>query len=173
MLWSAAMFAFSRHYLSLCIAATALSGCVGDSSRYPSLDIRPAERIQRTANPVEPLPLPEQPAVSGQALANITERARAAHAEFLSAAPRAAQLANSASGFEAGNNEWAAAQVALADLDSARSSAAISLGELDILYVDARLSNQALASIDSAREEVLAMLREEDRILADLRATVR
>ncbi|MFN2100204.1 hypothetical protein [Altererythrobacter sp. MF3-039] len=167
------MFPLSRHYLSLSIAATILSGCAGDPGRYPSLDIRPAERIQGSVNPAAPFPFPEQPAVSEQTLATITERARSAHAEFLSAAPRAAQLASSVSGREAGSNEWAAAQVALADLDSARSSAAISLGELDILYVDARLSNQALAPIDSAREEVLAMLREEDRILADLRATVR
>ena len=163
----------SPHSIGGLLAATCLlSACAGESSRYPSLDIRPAERIQGTANPVAPIDVPQTPAVSGQTLTEITDRARSAHADFLAAAPGAQALAAAASGSEPGSNEWASAQVALADLDSARSNAAISLGELDILYMDARLSNQRLDEIDSARAAVLAMLTDEDQILAELRAGV-
>lgn len=167
------MINVSRQSICLCAALTVVAACASDSSRYPSLDIRPAERVQGTVNPVAPIEVPSPPAVSGQALANIAERAGTAHANFLAAVPGTRRLADNAAGTEVGSNAWAAAQVALADLDSARSNAAISLGELDILYMDARLSNQALQEIDSARHAVLAMLGEEDRILADLRAKVR
>ena len=47
--------------------------------------------------------------------------------------------------------------------------AAIALGSLDLLYVDATLSFEERDEVGAARAEVLAMIDEEDRILADLR----
>ena len=167
------MIASTKQIACLCAAAALLTACAGESSRYPSLDIRPAERVRGTANPVAPIEQPAAPAVSEQTLAGITERASSAHARFLAAMPNAQSRAQAALDAAPGDADWAAAQVALADLDSARSQAAISLGELDILYTDARLANQALDGIDSARRDVLTMLGEEDRVLAELRATVR
>lgn len=159
--------------LGLAVAALALTGCAGESSRYPSLDIRPAERVQGTLIPVVPSPRPSPAPVDGQLIANIADRAAAAHTGFLAAAPEATAIARNAQGAEVGSAAWAEAQVALADLDSSRSQTAISLGELDILYVDSRLANNSLEAIDEARKTVLAMLAEEDRILADLRRGVR
>ncbi len=166
------MITLRKEFLTLGATASVLAACASESSRYPTLDIRPAERVQGTVNPVTPIERPSQPEVSGQTLAAITTRAGAAHTDFLAATPRATELAEGAVGAEVGSDAWAVAQVALADLDSARSKAAVSLGELDILYTDARLSFQTLEEIDAARQTVLAMLIEEDEILADLRAKV-
>ena len=164
------MTTLCNQYLALAAMTSLLAACASESSRYPSLDIRPAERVQGTADPVAPIEIPAQPVVSGDTLANITGQAQAAHTDFLAATPRARELVESALGSDTGSNSWAAAQVALADLDSARSKAAISLGNLDILYTDAHLGNQGLQGIDAARKAVLEMLNEEDQILADLRA---
>ncbi|MBL4717120.1 MAG: hypothetical protein JKZ02_01450, partial [Erythrobacter sp.] len=65
------------------------------------------------------------------------------------------------------------AQVALADLDSARSIAAIALGDLDILYTAATVQAEDATPIAAARMTVIALVAEEDDVLARLRAQVR
>ncbi|HCJ22795.1 MAG TPA: hypothetical protein DHV64_14940, partial [Erythrobacter sp.] len=78
-----------------------------------------------------------------------------------------------AAGSAIGSDSWATAQVALADLDSARSIAATALGDLDILYTAATVQAQDSAAIAAARETVIALVREEDDVLARLRAQIR
>ncbi|MBQ94518.1 MAG: hypothetical protein CL510_01610, partial [Actinobacteria bacterium] len=68
---------------------------------------------------------------------------------------------------------WAAAQVALADLDSARSNSAVALGDLDILYAAARVQAQDAEAIEAARNVVIALVAEEDAVLERLRAQIR
>ena len=158
------------------VAAMSLAACAASDDRYPSLDIRPAERVTGTFEPVDADPTPA-PAPTASAdligrLAALRSQATEAHADFRSAAPRARGLAAAASGSATGSDAWADAQVALADLDSARSNAAIALGDLDILYVDATVDAQARSEILAAREEVIALIRDEDAILAELRSQV-
>ena len=167
----------TRH--RICTAAMlsfALAACASDSSRYPSLDIRPGERVSGTFEPVEPDAPAPLPVASADLLTRIGElrtEAMAAHEDFLAAAPQARNAAIAASGSAIGSDAWSSAQVALANLDSARSRAAVPLGELDILFVEATVENEARSQIDAVRDAVIAMLLEEDALLAELRAKVR
>lgn len=159
------------------IIALQLVACTDGSGRYPTLEIRPGERVARSSVPAEgDSSLRSPPAPSAQLvqhLAQLQGQASTAHAGFLSAVPLSRELADAAGRAEVGSDAWASAQVALADLDSARSLSAIALGDLDILYLDARLTGGARQEIDESRNAVLTILEEEDRVLAELRAEVR
>lgn len=167
--------------LFVALACTSLvAGCTATSSdRYPSLEIRDVERAEGTFEPVES-PTLEVPAVEVDLeggletrLAALLEQARNAHAEFTSSVPTAETRVRAASGAAVGSDSWAAAQVALADLDSARSTAAIALGDLDILFAAASVQADEVAAIAAARDQVIALVSEEDAVLERLRAQVR
>jgi len=162
--------------IALALAAAAMvAGCASGNGRYPSLEIRPGERVAGVVEPVageSPAPPPAASAELLARLAQLEDEAAAAHARFTAAAPRARTLADASQGAEVESDAWAAAQVALADLDSQRSLAATALGDLDLLYAEATLGMQARDQIDAARERIIALLREEDRQLAELRARV-
>ncbi|THG38701.1 hypothetical protein [Sphingomonas olei] len=108
------------------------AGCTAQGD-YPSLLPRPAE-TQNLDEPPPAAPEPPQtdPALDAQiatVLATLTERVSA----FDAAATRAARLVSSARGAAAGSDRWLDAQVALAELDSLRSSTgdlAIQLGDM-------------------------------------------
>lgn len=160
--------------------ALALAGCSSTgSSDYPSLAIRDVERAQGQFEPVSsraqidvpPVPVDLTGGLPAR-LAALTAQAQAAHAEFLDSRPDAVRLAAAAEGSSPGSAAWAAAQVALADLESARSQAAIALGDLDILYISATVQAEERSAITVARDQVIALIAEEDEALARLRAQV-
>jgi len=159
------------------ILLLSMSGCAGGSGRYPSLEIRPGERVTGSFVPPpedsNPQPAPIASADTLERLAELNSQAKQAHAGFEAAIPHTRELANAAEAAEVGTDAWALAQVALADLDSARSQSATALGDLDMMYLDARLTGGARQEIDGTRDAVLAMLEEEDRVLAELRSVVR
>lgn len=162
--------------LPLATAACTTSG----EDAYPSLAIRDAERAQGTFEPApaQRLDVPEvEVDVSGGLDARLTallEQAQAAHADFLDSTPEAERRVSAASGSAIGSDVWAAAQVSLADLDSARSHTAIALGDLDSLYTAAAVQAAAeVAAIETTRQQVLALVGEEDATLARLRDKVR
>lgn len=164
------MSRFARSLLLLS-TATLLTACASAGDRYPSLAIRDAERVQGTFA-VSPAAAPtEAPAPPGtlDRVAQLGAEARSAHAKFMAAAPGARQAVGAARDAAVTENRWAVAQIALADLDSARSEAAIALGDLDLLYADATLAFTEREQIGATRREVLALLSEADRILAELR----
>jgi len=169
------MLRFQR-YIHLTLGAALLAGCAGENGRYPSLAIRPGERVTGTFEPSAPAspaaPAPVASADLVTRLAQLEEQAKVAHAGFVTATPRAAALAGKASGSALGSESWADAAVALGELDSARSNAAITLGDLDLLYADATMAKDARAEIEATRKTVLSLLMEEDRTLADLRGKV-
>jgi hypothetical protein len=157
----------------------AVSACATPSDKYPSLAIRDVERAEGRfdAAPAAPLDVPEIPAAGSgslaQRLAALGASADAAHAAFLAKAPGAARLAGAAAGAAIASPAWAAAQVALADLESARSATAIPLGDLDALMVGAAIQAQDVSAIEVLRQRVLAHIAEEDETLARLRARLR
>ena len=162
------------------LASLLLAGCASSGDEYPSLAIRDAERpgnerVEGSFASDAPAPSPEPtPAASAdllQRLAQLRGQAQSAHRDFRQAAPSATRLARAAGA--TGSDSWASAQVALADLDSIRSQAAIALAELDILYIDAALDNALRPEIAQARADVVALVAEEDRTLEELRARVR
>lgn len=156
-----------------------LAACATASDRYPSLAIRDVERAQGRFEPMPatPLEVPRIPAAAAESLADrlvaLGAAATASHRAFLASASAATRLANAAADAEIGSDSWASAQIALADLDSARSSTAIALGELDRLMVGTAIQGEDVAAIELVRQQVLAQIGEEDQTLARLRAKLR
>lgn len=164
---------------SLGVIALTLSACAGGSGGYPSLAIREVERAQGQLQVGEPKRIDVPPVdvdlTGGLAtrLSSLVAAAQDAHATFGEVAPRARRLVSSASGSAVGSDSWAAAQVALAELDSARSRAAVPLGDLDAIYTAAAVAAEDVTAIEAARDRVTTLVAEEDAVLADLRSRIR
>ena len=153
-----------------------LAACSADTTSYPSLARRPAERAVDSPAPPSPVPVATAPDSRLPArLAALVEQAREAHNHFSARRESAERTVASGNGSAPGSDSWATANVALADLESARSEAMIALADLDELFAAARTGSGAPASsgdwatIAAARDQVTALIGEEDRILADLR----
>ncbi|OZA93114.1 hypothetical protein U4960_07625 [Altererythrobacter sp. H2] len=160
--------------MALIAAPFFLTACAGGSARYPSLEIRPAERAEGSfavagggASTLTEAPMPEGTLAR---LGELEARARAAHSRFVARAPAAGSLVEAGRGADVSDNRWGAAQIALADLDGIRSETAVALGDLDLLYVDATLAFTERDAIGRTRAGIVALIAEEDRILAGLRA---
>ncbi len=163
----------------LALLATILGGCASTDTRYPSLAVRDVERAEGEFEPVETPPISVPPVETGLTgaleprLAALVAQTQEAHRDFTAAVPTTTRLASAASGSAIGSDAWASAQVALADLDSARSQAAIALGDLDILFIAASVEGAERTAIVAARDQVIALVAEEDAVLERLRAQVR
>lgn len=146
-------------------------GACATSGDYPSLAQRPAERVEGTFTPEEAAPVAPAPITpTADLAARLAENARqaeAAHREFVSAVPSTERLASGAGA--TGTDSWAAAQVALANLDSIRSRVAVNLADLDSLWVDSTIEPGPREAIGSVRSTVEALVAEEDAVLARLR----
>ncbi|MBD3728446.1 MAG: hypothetical protein IE933_01950 [Sphingomonadales bacterium] len=161
--------------LAALAASLLLAGCASTSDQYPSLRIRDSERVQGTLEPASAAPVADPtpaPADLPGKLAAMLAGARSAHAEFTAALPGAQRSVAAARGASTESNAWAAAQVALADLDSARSKTAIALADLDLLYADATLEYTERTAIDAARDEVIGLVDDEDQALDRLRRLI-
>lgn len=159
-------------------ALSCLAACSTASDKYPSLAIRDVERAQGRFEPAPatPLVVPEVAVPSAaplpERLATLGSQAAAAHQAFLTAAPRAERAALAAEGDAIGTPVWAMAQVALSDLDAARSQTAIALADLDTLMVSRAVQAEDVSAIEAVRQQVIAKVTEEDETLARLRARV-
>lgn len=159
------------------LAALPLAACAS-SGDYPSLAIRDAERITGTPEPVAPEAAPEPaPPVLSSPLADdigqLVDSARSAHSAFAGKQARARQVVAAGAGAPAGSEAWAAANMALSELESSRSDTMIALAGLDKLYADTRLVNyneetgdtQAIAA---SRDQVQSWVDEENAALTAL-----
>ncbi|MEP3049993.1 MAG: hypothetical protein ABJP48_03140 [Erythrobacter sp.] len=152
------------------IAACLLGGCVGSGDKYPSLEIRDAERITFAANPASQ---PDQGEVAPLAqmtadLPSILDRARAGGQAFDAAVPSARSAVLAARGTTPDNNNWARAQIALADLATHRTQVAIALSDADLLYAKAISESYRRGEIETLRQTIEAQLNAHDRVLAEL-----
>lgn len=156
--------------LLLAAVIPAMAACAANDGRYPSLQMRPAERVAGTFEPATPPPAPA-PMAEGTLgrLGDLEAAARAAHARFAAQAPEARSLVLAGRGADVTDNRWGAAQIALADLDGIRSETAIALGDIDLMFVDATLTNTERAAIERTRSAIVALVAEEDGVLANLR----
>lgn len=164
---------------ALAVLVTNLTACATPHGSYPSLAIRDVERAEGRFEPSPAAPL-EVPAVALPATGTLQERLQAlsargdaANRAFLAGVGRAAQLASAAAGAAVGSDAWASAQVALADLDSARSLTAVTLADLDTEMVAAAVQAEDVSAIEAVRGRVLTHVGEQDEVLARLRAKVR
>ena len=152
-----------------------LSGCAASSGDYPSLAIRDVERVEGSfASPErKSIEVPEvETDLEGDldvVLPTLVAAAEEAHAQFMRLAPTAQRTVAAAAGTATGSPAWASAQVALAELESARSIAAVPLGDIDTLYTARRVAAEDVTAIERARQRILELVGEEDRTLAQLR----
>ncbi|WP_054107677.1 hypothetical protein [Novosphingobium sp. AAP83] len=129
----------------------ALVGGCAPRSDFPSLAPRPAEQAYATARADQAAAQPGIPAGVSEALASrlgaMRIAARDAYDVFDARKPAAIRAASSASGAARGSDAWSAASVAIAGLESARSTLGMTLADLDRLEVEA--SNRAAGSTDA------------------------
>jgi len=181
-----------------------LSACAS-RGEFPSLASRPAERAleaapassgaltipaatpTRITGSATPAPAAPDAAVSQQVVSSdlaerlrvLGESARAAHERFVGKRARAGQLVAAASGAAVASEAWAVATVAVADLESARSDAMVSLGELDRIYARTRIDGgEGIdggdgGAIAAVRDQVTAWVADEDAVLAELGARLK
>ncbi|HUQ13324.1 MAG TPA: hypothetical protein VM055_03515 [Novosphingobium sp.] len=161
------------------LIALSLTACAGTrADRFPSLATRPGERIEGTLSPAPASPPPPPTATTGSKLADLRAAALAAYRTFGERRGRAAQLASAAQGAAVASEAWSVAQVALAELEAARSAAMVALADLDALYVvaaDAAVPSAGSGDLDAItalRAEVTGWVAEEDAVLAGLRGRV-
>ena len=149
-----------------------LAACAAPQGEYPSLALRPAERVAGTAQPVaaEPYVPPPTPAAVLGRLGQLTAEAASAHRAFLAQAPAARGAVAAARGGEVGSDAWSLAQVALAGLDAARGRSTIALADLDRLYVDAAVAGGDLQEIGTARDTVASQVDEQNAAIDGLLA---
>ena len=152
------------------LPALVVSGCAASDNRYPSLEIREAERsggtMQTPAQVIEPAPLNEAATAD---ISQIRTRATSAHEAFMAAVPAARRTALRGANAAVATKAWGDAQVALADLESLRSTTAIALDDLDLIFVNEKTGFEQLQDVENAQQAVLPMVAEEDRILNELR----
>ncbi|MEO0031910.1 MAG: hypothetical protein RIS94_1668 [Pseudomonadota bacterium] len=168
---------------SAMVACTALllAGC-GGRERFPSLAMRPAERAFGTAQPADAAPVVALPAVPASAsvvdrVSALAAQADAAHRAFESRRAAAARLANAARGAAPGSEAWSVAQVALAQLDSARSQGMVAMADLDHLLIAAQETavtgpDSDLNAVRATQAQISAQIAGEDDVIASLRAQV-
>jgi hypothetical protein len=152
-----------------------LAACSSPDGEYPSLDIRPAERVSGTLEPAPPTPYvpPPTPAAVVDRLGQLAADAASAHRAFLAEAPAARSAVAAASGAEFGSDRWARGSVALAGLESARSRAMIALADLDRLMVDAAVAGEELERIVAVRNTVTAQVDEQNTTIEGLSRSLR
>lgn len=150
------------------LTATLLAGCAAQGD-YPSLAIRDAERVTGTISAPETTYTPPAPAPATLAQAtDLLAAVRSAHDRFVAAQPAARRTATAARGAGPGSEGWSDAQVAIANLESIRSSAMIAMADLDRLYVDAAVAGEQVESLQSAREAAAALVEQENAVIAEL-----
>ncbi|MGN5374118.1 hypothetical protein [Sphingomonas hankookensis] len=115
--------------------AVLLSACAAPAGNYPSLLPRPIERIS-LAEPIRPAAVATpDPALDTKIAALDRDVAGAARA-FDAAVARVRPTVEAAKGSSEGSERWLGAQVALAELDVARTAIDIPLGDLERLAID-------------------------------------
>lgn len=153
-----------------------LAACATGAEDYPSLAIRDVERVSGTGIPAPAPAVPQVPPLSANVQARIGQLVRQAgdaHAVFESRLGPASRAVSSARGAAAASESWISAQVALSELESARSGVMVAVAELDALYAQERLERSEIVSPDAlalseARGKVEAWMEKEDREITRL-----
>lgn len=164
------------------IGALLATAACSTANTYPSLAQREVERVGGSAAPAggeAGPPAPVQPPASADLvtrLDGLVAMAREAERQFQSNRPAAERAVASAG--ERASDSWSAASVALARLESSRSSAMTALADLDTLYADARDKaplgeSPSTAAIGAARAQVSGWVDGQDRVIAALDARLK
>ncbi|BCA60974.1 hypothetical protein HMP09_0208 [Sphingomonas sp. HMP9] len=148
--------ASSLRSLSL-IAVLAVSACSKDTTAYPSLGLRPVEKLGFAEPEVKTVVATPDPALDAD-IRTIAGRLDAISTGFTRDAARADALARTARGAAVGSDAWLAAQTALAGLDDWRAQSSALVTDIEQHATDRAATLQAdypaLAAIrDKAQAE--------------------
>lgn len=159
------------------IVPLVLAAC-SSAGGYPSLALRDVERIAARSEPKAETPLPPPSADLVSRLSGLVSGAEAADRQFRDLQGSTATTVARAAGATAASDSWASAQIALAKLETSRSSAVAALAELDTLYADARNAEPAGTSpsaeaIAEARKQVSDLVADQNGVIAGLSARLR
>lgn len=161
----------------LVLASVALlPACAARDGDYPSLALRDAERPGAQQAPsTDGLalidPTPPSPAVQAE-IDNAVAAAQAAHQRFLAALPAARRTVAAGANASVENEAYAAAQVALGNLQTIRSETVFALADLDALLAARSTALQSTTQVSAARERVATLLREENGVVEELERTL-
>lgn len=154
-----------------------LAAACSSAGSYPSLELRGVERMSGSATPVAGEAAPPAPALPPASadlatrLDGLVAAAREADQQFQANRPIAERAVASAG--DVASDSWSSASVALARLESSRSSAMAALADLDTLYVDARTSapleeTPSARAIAAARDQVSGWVASQDKVIESL-----
>ncbi|MFU7527939.1 hypothetical protein [Qipengyuania sp. ASV99] len=145
------------------LVAALLAGCAQSSDKYPSLAIRPAERVG--APMTAPTPAPTTSAQAFERIKAAAEAARAVHQQFIARQPDALRRAQAARGLGMDDNRRAAAEIALSDLKSLHGQTALSLSDLDRLEFESASTFAATNDINAAQALVGEILSRQTALM--------
>lgn len=164
---------FATVATSLCLAA-----CANTTGQYPSLAKRDAERVTGSAQTVAPPPtVPAAPALGSAPVAKVQAElseliatANRAHRAFLAQQGPTERAISAARGSARGSTNWISAQIALSQLQAARSNAMIALTDMDQLFASERVAHPgalspAAQTIGAARAKIEPLVTQQDRVL--------
>ena len=163
-----------RRLLLLCLSLP-LTACASGQGGYPSLALRDAERGVRTpsaAGLALPDTAPPSPAVLARIAAAI-EAAESSHQRFLAALPSTRGAVNTGGRAAVDSGAYAAALIALGNLQSISSGTAFALADLDALLAARSNDLQTTQAVAEAQGRVAALLEEEAAAITALERAVR
>lgn len=105
-------------------------------------------------------------------LSRLTGDAEAAHKAFLSEMASTRSTITAGRGAAIGDDAWARAEAALADVRAARSKTMIPLVDLDRLLVDAGTNGESTGRIATARDAVSALVDAESSVIGGLQGSL-
>ncbi|TCD04949.1 hypothetical protein EYB45_05290 [Erythrobacteraceae bacterium CFH 75059] len=159
------------------LAPPLLGGCAPARTDYPSLALRPAERPDHArASAQEALALVDTSPLDAASRARLDDavaRARSAHQRFLAALPatRRAVAAGARAGID--SDAYAAAQIALGNLQTLGSGTVFALADIDALLVERSNAMQGTEEVGEARSQITALVAQQRTALAPLETALR
>ncbi len=153
--------------------AALLSACAAPAGDFPSLLPRPIEKIS-LAEPVRPVPVATPDAALDAKIATLGRDVAGATRAFDAAVARARPTVQAAKGAAEGSERWLGAQVALAELDVARTAIDTPFGDLERLAIDrAAAGAPPYPSLDAAVAQTTAAATAQRGTIATLSASLR
>ena len=158
--------------IAILISALSLGACAQDAKEFPSLAKRPAERLTATFGapdtPAAPQPLPQPSANVLGEIESLVAKAQQADARFRRGEVAARRLTGQAGRARIGSEPWAAATMAVSELEAARGQAMDPLAELDRMFADAMTRGEDVTRIADARDRVIGIITRQDQTLIGL-----
>jgi hypothetical protein len=150
-----------------------LSACAAPASDYPSLLPRPIEKLG-LGEPVRPVAVATPDAVLDARIAGLQTALRKAQATFDAAVAKARPAIARARGAAEGSDTWLGAQVALAQLDVARTDIDTPVADLERLAIDRAATGQPpYPMLDKAAADATAAAAAQRATIVTLGASLR